>query len=210
MATEPRSSGPGNTPLAIDYERGGAEPIDGAFRDGNALVLPRGADISKLCIRCARPAAGKPILLRLTLPEDNPTPPLSGSTGIGFLLYFVWIIFVGRAEANRRSEGRTVTVGLCAQHRRRQRRFRWGVWASLLVGAGMCGAGIADLCGKLDALGDYGGSMTFMGVVVTLFGVGFFLTKARPAKLSKEIGGWLWLEGAGDAIVSAQPPLKQG
>src|SRR5258708_23080816 len=63
MPNDTRTSSPAAPPLA--YERGGAEAIAGVCRDGDLLVAHRGADLSRFCIRCGRPAAGAPIVRRL-------------------------------------------------------------------------------------------------------------------------------------------------
>src|SRR5260221_9181369 len=122
----------------LGYERGGAEPIAGVFRDGDKLVAHRGADLSRFCICCGRPAAGKPIVRHLN--ERSSSSDYDSRSrddgGIAALLSLVMLIaslwtYVGEWRASRT---RTVTFGLCELHQRQRRSASWIIGVTFVAG----------------------------------------------------------------------------
>jgi hypothetical protein len=104
---------------------GTAQPIN-AYRDGDALFVLCGADLSHTCIHCGKPAAGKP-MLRMFPSGNRWDPGLRGTGGgsaIGDLIFALLLLLhlaSAAAEEKRPMQRLSFKFGLCAAHHRRRK-----------------------------------------------------------------------------------------
>jgi hypothetical protein len=123
-------------PSGAACPRCGADlPRPGAvWREGRTLVALRDAVLPDRCVRCGEPGDGEPIRRRLYWHH----PAI-------YLLLLFWVIpYIVVALAVRRTS--TLTMSVCARHRRIRRRALWAAWA--LLGAAIVDAVAAIALGS--------------------------------------------------------------
>ena len=172
-------------------------------RDGDRLVVLRGADFSACCFRCARDPAGRPIVKYLHIDKSGAfhRPGLSGGGNalflldvLEFLLWLVWSIVDWPKSRRRR-----ISFGLCTEHRRRRRLLRAITNLGFPLGAVLAVAGLfGDLAAPMDAIAFACGA-----ALVTAGGIA--AASGSDPKLAGESAHFLWLKGAGQAFLDRQP-----
>jgi hypothetical protein len=208
------------TPSPLAYERPGAEAIPGVCRDGKYLVVNRGGNLSGFCLRCGRPSAGTPLVKHLWAERPNPfhTTGNSGGSGGGvigaiilviqlivLLCEIVWAVTTLISEA-RASRKRTVAFGLCSAHRRQRVVTITAAWVA-------AGLGCLFLVFAIATTGHKTGPWLYSSILAFIFGpllwaLAVFLAMSVPGpKLFKEQAKHLWLKGASEEFLSAQPTM---
>ncbi len=199
--------------LPLAYERPVAEAIPGAFRDGKYLVVRRGANLSRFCLCCGRPANGKPIVKRLWLSSGVHTASGgSGASGIFAILQIIILLFGLFVLASEwlDSRKRKVTFGLCQPHYTRRLALMAGAWAAFI---GSIAALIVGVHLMPTASAAMQGTRFWMAVALIvaapLLGCAtFFLGYYVPSLGAyKEVAGELWLKGAYPPFLDAQTKL---
>ena len=196
--------------------------LPGVFRDGKLLVVVRGADISRYCLCCGRPATGNRITKHLFTPMDTSTSGSShGTTGSDplsaillviqlILLLFFLLMLVAEWFSSRK---RTVTFGLCELHHRQRKNLKTLVWCCIFAGIGLMVLGIklanhlphpATWLATTACLGTFtGGALLWVAAII-------LGTRAPSLSLRKEQAAMLWVKGAGESFLNAQTPLPAG
>ena len=217
MATQIPSASHVAKPLA--YERQGAEPLTGVFRDDKSLVLKRGADISPYCLCCGRPVSGKGIRKHLVSKTEGGRFAGGGGSDAGSgvigLIWFVLCLIVllvtliSAVIAWSESRERIVTFGLCERHRRRRIIQMTAAWI-LFSGGVITSVGGTYLGGHASpAMGSGVMICTIAlsgGAILWLAAAGVAAT-LPSISLMKEQGDWLWVTGACEPLLQVQPPM---
>jgi hypothetical protein len=207
MGPQPTLNRGAASPTALEYERPCGEAIAGVFRDGRQLVVQGGADISRFCVCCGRPSAGKPLRMHFPVADDLSSGPLGGGGG-GLLLWIVAVVAIVLMRG--KPAERTVTFGLCEAHQRRRRAMIWASLAALFAGIGVfaCGLWASRFAGGLAH--DLASTVMIAGPIIGAL-VALGIASRRPRLwLGGEGGGRFWINGAGVAFLVAQQPLPRG
>jgi hypothetical protein len=172
-------------------------------REGDRLVVPRGADFSARCFRCAEKSVGRPIVKYLRVDKSGlfhkPVGPAATSgalfylDALEFLLWLIWWIVDWPKSRKRR-----VVFGLCAEHSRRRRLFRKITFLSLPTGVALVIAGI---------FGKFTDSMELLaigpGIALVVTGLIIAVCGSDP-RLAGESAHFLWVKGAGKPFLDRQ------
>jgi hypothetical protein len=109
--------------MSAETPTGGTTQPTEAYRDGDALLVRRGADVSHTCIRCAKPAVGEPMVRRFAS-DDTWDPNVRGggaASAIGELVFALLMLlsFTSAVAEEKKAMNRlSFKFGLCAAHRR--------------------------------------------------------------------------------------------
>ena len=182
-----------------------AAPVPGVYRRDRQLLVQRGADLSRACLVCARPASGGPIVRRLSVARWLTRKPVGGGGGsimfwwdlIAFIFSMVW--FVVDYPTRRK---RIVKIGFCDSHRGKYVGFRWGGLVAKVLGLPLVIVGLfaQHLPPGLEP------ALFVVGML--LFMTGIFLPWAAPrVRLASETKDGMWVEGAGTPFLELYPPM---
>lgn len=177
---------PPQQPLAVlPY----AEPIaygsEAAWREGNLLVVRKGAALPEQCIKCGAPAEGGP--LKKTMSWHQPWLYIL-ILFPGLLIYAIVALCVQKRA--------TVCLSLCGAHRRRRRMLILTVWGLILGGV----AGFFVGANVNNGLILLAGLVLFVAGLITA--VAIQLVKARRID-----DHFVWLRGAGPEFLAQFPGL---
>lgn len=176
-------------------------------RDGNRLIVPRGADFSGCCLQCAGAPAGKPIVKHLAVDKSalfgRGTVMSSGGTAgwimfvLDLLLLLTWLVWlvVDWSETRRRR----VSFSLCTAHRRRRLLFRWLTLAGLPIGIALL------LMGIFGNQPDEWDLLPFVPGCILIFCGLMSLAFNPDPKLAAENEQFLWLKNIGDPFLARHP-----
>ena len=176
------------TPVAVlpyaSPAAAGGHYADGAWREGNVLIVRKNVVLPPRCVKCGAPAEGP--LMKRTFYWHEPILYILILAGI--LIYAIVALMVRKSGV--------VHVGLCAAHRRR-RVILIGTSLALIFG----GLGFAVLAGMSDMseLIPIGILMFIAGLIPALMSQ--FL---RPQKIDDH---FLWLKGCSPAFLDGLPAL---
>jgi hypothetical protein len=164
--------------------------MDGIWRDGDLLIIGKGAQIPDRCIKCGQNANGKRIAINLVWsPYGVPVKP-----GITTILF--WF---SRKTAR-------VEFGICDRHLHRRRTLVRAVIAVSILGAAIFGTSIALAeTGRLtrDATAPF--AMIGLGLAIfPVFAYAFWFPLVEPRDVSRE---FVALAGAGKPFLDELPPL---
>ncbi len=197
--TEPTPRGSGTT--------AGHAPQDVA-RDGNRLIVPRGGDISGLCLCCGQASAGR-ITCHLRRANGGVFHKSTGSSSGSSLLLILdllelvlfCLMFVTDLPASRK---RKLTYGLCAKHLSKRRWMRTSAPVVFLLGVVLLGY-----------MFTHTSAPAYIGIPAAIVGIGsiaggpmLYFMSPRPS-LAGENPQYLWLKGAGKALLDQYPQQKK-
>lgn len=181
--------------------------ISGVVRDGDALIVRCGADLSQACIHCGRQATGKPVYVRWSGNAGAADVPEGGANPIGIALFALVTALVVKAA---RDDARRVyvTVGLCEAHRRRERRILTAAAVVLVLAIALLAGG---LWGRFAALhspegltNDFPTMAIIGGGLAAFLGPVLVLMRLRRPRITSETNGLAVLSGAGRPFLDAQ------
>jgi hypothetical protein len=172
-------------------------------REGDRLVVPRGADFSAYCFRCAGKSVGRPIVKYLRVDKSGlfhkPVGPaatfgaLFYLDALEFLLWLIWWVVDWPKSRKRR-----VVFDLCAEHGRRRRLFRMITILSLPMGVVLVIVGI---------FGTFPDSMELFAIApgIALLVTGLIIAACgSDPRLAGESAHFLWVKGAGKPFLERQ------
>ena len=162
----------------------GAVPDDGAWRDGNTLVVRKMVVLPDRCAKCNSP--GDSDILKQTLYWHHPA--------LFLLLVPAFLIYLIAAAAAQQSG--VVGYRLCARHR--QRRITW------IATAWGLGLGGITLIGITAALELKWLALVGVGMVVCSPVVGLAARTFRATRINAH---FIWLRGCARAYLETFPPL---
>lgn len=160
-------------------------PDDGAWRDGNTLVVRKMVVLPDRCARCNAP--GDSNIITTSLQWHHPAL---------FLLLPGGFVYVLVAAAMQQSG--TVGYRLCARHRQRR-----AAWIAVAWGLGLGGIALIGITAALE-LKWY----SLAGVAMVLCAP-FVGLAARTFRAKKINAHFMWLRGAASAYLHSFPPLPQ-
>ncbi|HEV2021904.1 MAG TPA: zinc-ribbon domain-containing protein [Terriglobales bacterium] len=136
-----------------------------AYRQGNRLVVPKGAPLPPYCVKCGQPVTGEP--LKKIFFWHNPWLFL-----IALLSPIIYIIvaMIVRKRAD-------VAIPMCDEHRQRRKNLIIAAW---VLGLGCIPGGI--LVGSLIHDSDAGAGLGFLVGLLMLIGSIVTSTLARPMR----------------------------
>jgi hypothetical protein len=117
--------------------QGSSDPTPGIVRDGDELLVPRGAVLSERCFRCGRPAAGKPLKthLHVTNAYHRKATTQSAASLMAILDLIAYAVFVVAFLIDLPAAGRRrLQFGLCGVHRAQRYWLRWSAALAALAG----------------------------------------------------------------------------
>jgi hypothetical protein len=161
----------------------GVGRADGSsWRDGKVLVTLRDAELPPCCVKCGQPVVE---MKRRSFYWHHPALYLIALCAL--LVYLIVAIIVRRKA--------TVTLGLCAEHRRRRRMGIAVGWGSALAGIALAiTGGSLESCGLMSA-----GLLIFLGGIIA----GMFMARVLyPERIDKDFAR---LKGCGEAFLAMLP-----
>lgn len=186
-----------------------AGAADGVWRDGNVLVVRRGASLPPCCVRCGAASTVAP-LVRLSW---NPPwiylaiPPCALSLFFPVVPFYVTVpaVLVALLVFNRRAK---LNLPLCGRHRQQQ-------WLGRVAGTGLAIAGLIILARQVYTLGMFGvlGVFTLqaeplIGLLLLLAGL-TLQSQANwvlsPQRIDK---AFIRLKRGGSEFLATLPPFK--
>lgn len=202
----PDSMNPYASPLASD---GPSLSDDGEciFREGNLVVVLRGATLPDWCVRCGKPAEGRrvkkhfshrhplslaiaPLALAIVIGSNWRLPIVAGISSS--LTIFAFLV-IASAVTTRRT---TLRVGLCPLHYRR-RMFR-SISGTLCAVLGACGI-VASGSAAAKA------GLYLIGPVLCIAGLALVFIAQRDVRSRKIDRRWVWLSGLPEAYLARLP-----
>lgn len=162
---------------------------EGAWRDGDLLVMSKGYILPDFCVKCGEPAAGYRV--KRTLYWHAPG---------WYLLLVVGVIFYIIAAVVVQQKA-TVRVGLCPRHRAQRRNGILAAWLMALGGAGLFVTGMAvpRLWQSVAAV-LVGIALVFVSIIVAILVV----QTVHPKRIDRQ---YVWLKRVGPEFLVELPSL---
>jgi predicted Zn finger-like uncharacterized protein len=165
---------------------GQAGAMEGAWSEGDLLVVRKGARLPHDCVKCGLPGDGRPV--RKTFYWHEPWVYI---TILGGLLVYVIIALVVRQSGQ-------VEFALCSRHRARRRNGTIGGLLGLFGGIALfVAAGMQNEPYLVP-----------VGIFVLIAGVIVALIMTRVLTPKRIDAHFLWLRGAGPTFLQALPPAR--
>lgn len=176
----------------------------GVYRLDKQLLVPRGADLSRACLVCGKPAVDGAIVRRLPAARwvtRQAVGPAAASAmfwwdAIAFVLSIAMFAFDYPARRKR-----VVKIGFCEAHRGKYFGYRWGG-----VLAGIMGLVLMVWMIASRRLPDWLQPILFIagaGLLLT----SYFLRASVPTlRLVRETKAGMWVGGAGKPFLEMYPP----
>jgi predicted RNA-binding Zn-ribbon protein involved in translation (DUF1610 family) len=164
-----------------------ARPGHGVWRDGNRLVMTKGAQLPFVCVKTNRPAVQ---WLRRNLYWHSSWIYL-------LILISIWVYVIVALIVRQSAK---INIGLC---RERIIRRRWAIavaWLAVVAGVVLVFTGLAN-----SQPGNYAWIASVAGLILVLAGAVAGATTARivaPARITKE---YVWLNGVHPLYLASLP-----
>jgi hypothetical protein len=167
------------------------QPSGGIWRDGNRLVMYKGATLPDRCVHCNSPAEGRRLLRRLYW--HSPWIYL-------LILASVWIYIIVALIVRQKA---VVSIGLCNQHYRRRMRSILVWWLITLACVALFSVGVA-------ATPRNQAPWAILAAVVIFVGNLFFAVAiTRPVAPTKIDEQYVWLKKIHPDFLAAFPAVPQ-
>ena len=166
------------------------EPSGGIWRDGNRLVMWKGATLPDRCVRCNAPANGR--RLKRTLYWHHPLIFLVVLAGV---LVYVIVALVVRKKA-------VVSIGMCDRHYRRRLQAILAWWLITFACAALFWYGIVR-----SNQGQ--GWAILVAVLVFLANLFFAVALTLPVSPARIDDQYVWIKKIGRDYLAEFPPLPQ-
>jgi len=162
-----------------------------AYRQGNKLVVPKGAPLPPYCVKCGEPVTGE--LYRKTYYWHTPWLWLLAALGLLGIIALAIVSMIIRKRAD-------LTLALCDEHRQRRKNLLIATWV-LALGFIPAGILVGSMIGDTDAAVGFGiltGFLLFVAAIVT----GVMSAVLRPTEITEFSGTF---SGAGEQFLSKLP-----
>jgi len=177
-----------------------------AFRQGNRLVVPKGAPLPPYCVKCGQPVTGE--LYKKTYYWHTPWLWLLAMLGLLGFIAWHWLVamlgllgFIALAIVSMAIRKRAdLAIALCDEHRQRRKSLLIATWV-LALGFIPAGILVGSLISDTDAavgLGILTGLLLFVAAIVT----GVKSAVLRPTEITEFFGTF---SGAGEQFLTKLP-----
>jgi len=161
------------------------------YRQGNKLVVPKGAPLPPYCVKCGEPVTGEPY--KKTYYWHTPWLWLLAALGLLGIIALAIVSMIIRKRAD-------LAIALCDEHRQRRKNFLAAAWV-LALGFFPAGILVGSLIGERDAAVGFGiltGFLLFVAAIVT----GVMSAVLRPTEITEFSGTF---SGAGEQFLAKLP-----
>ncbi|MCG8407614.1 MAG: Mth family G-protein coupled receptor [Phycisphaerales bacterium] len=158
------------------------------WREGNLLVMGKGAQLPTRCVKCNAPSEGRPLKRKMYWHH----PGWYLLILVGLLIYVVVALCIRKSVV--------VHAGLCAKHRAKR---RWVILASWLIGLSFIPLGWVAI--EFDQP-----LFIIVGILNLLVGPIIFIAAGQVVTPSRIDDHYAWIKGVCPSYLSALPPTVPG